>query len=105
MGVSGEKRLPQLPNVPTFAESNIKMPGFEYGAWFGLVAAAGTPDAIVEKINAKLNDMKDDPETRARRSASGAEVKGGSASQFREFLTSQNSVWRSALQKEGVKLH
>ena len=104
MGVTGETRLPQLPNVPTFAESNIKMPGFEYGAWFGLVAAAGTPDAIVDKINAKLNDMKDDQETKARFAASGAEFKGGSAAQFRDFLAEQNSVWRSALQKEGVKL-
>jgi tripartite-type tricarboxylate transporter receptor subunit TctC len=105
MGVTGESRLPQLPNVPTFAESNIKMPGFEYGAWFGLVAAAGTPDAIVDKINAKLNDLKDDQETKARFTASGAEFKGGTAAQFRDFLTEQNSVWRSALQKEGVKLH
>ena len=103
LGVTGENRLAQLPSVPTFSESNIKMRGFEYGAWFGLVASAGTPDDIVEKINAKLNDMKDDKDVKARLAASGAEFKGGTAMQFRDFLVEQDTLWRDTLQKIGVK--
>jgi tripartite-type tricarboxylate transporter receptor subunit TctC len=103
LGITGDKRMPQLPNVPSFSESNIKMPGFEHGAWFGLVAPAGTSDAIIERINKTLNDIKEDDKAKARFAAAGAEFKGGTVAQFGDFLTKQHAHWKDTLQKVGVK--
>jgi tripartite-type tricarboxylate transporter receptor subunit TctC len=76
LAVTGEKRMPQLPDIPTFSESGITMRGFEIGAWFGLVAPAGTPAEIVQKINAALNDMTNDQDAKPRFTAVGAEQVG-----------------------------
>ena len=64
LGVSTEKRLPQLPDVPTIAEAAI--PGFEYTAWVGAFAPAGTPRAIVERLNVELKKAVDHPDVAGR---------------------------------------
>jgi tripartite-type tricarboxylate transporter receptor subunit TctC len=58
LGVSSDKRLPQFPKVPTIAEA---VPGFEWTAWVGSFAPAGTPDAVVNKLNALLKQALADP--------------------------------------------
>lgn len=55
LGITGKKRSPQLPNLPTIAESGL--PGFEFESWFGLIGPAGIPKATVEKLNAAINKV------------------------------------------------
>ena len=59
LAVTGNARLPQLPDVPTFAEAGL--PGFVYDSWFGMMAAAGTPKAIVNQISRDLAEVMADP--------------------------------------------
>lgn len=103
LGVTGEKRMPQLPNIPTFSESGITMRGFEVGAWFGLVAPAGTPADIVQKINAALNDMNNDQDAKTRFIAAGGEFRSGSQKEFADFLVAQDALWGKTLSDLGVK--
>lgn len=103
LAVTGEKRMPQLPNIPTFGESGITMRGFEIGAWFGLVAPAGTPTEIAQKINAALNDMTNDQAAKTRFTAVGAEFRSGSQKEFADFLVAQDALWGKTLSDLGVK--
>jgi tripartite-type tricarboxylate transporter receptor subunit TctC len=103
LAVTGTKRMPQLPDVPTFAESNIAMTGFEYGAWFGIVAPKGTPAAIVEKLNAALKDLNSDTDALHRFSSIGAEFKAGTPQEFQDFLGAQDALWGKTLTDLGVK--
>jgi tripartite-type tricarboxylate transporter receptor subunit TctC len=103
LAVTGDPRMSQLPNVPTFAESNITMRGFEAGAWFGVAAPAGTPAAIVQKVNAALNDMDGDAEAKARFASAGAELKVSTPKEFEQFLGAQHALWGKTLTDLGVK--
>ena len=103
LAVTGENRMPQLPNIPTFGESGITMRGFEIGAWFGLVAPAGTPAEIVQKINAALNHMNNDQDAKTRFIAVGAEFRSGSQREFADFLAAQDAHWGKTLSDLGVK--
>jgi tripartite-type tricarboxylate transporter receptor subunit TctC len=103
LAVTGEKRMPGLPDIPTFGESGITMRGFEIGAWFGLVAPAGTPTEIVQKINAALDDMNNDADAKNRFAAVGAEFRSGSQKDFADFLTAQDAHWGKTLSDLGVK--
>lgn len=103
LAVTGKKRMPQLPNIPTFDESGITMRGFEIGAWFGLVAPAGTPAEIAQKINAALNDMANNQDAKTRFATAGAEFRSGSQKEFADFLVAQDALWGKALSDLGVK--
>jgi tripartite-type tricarboxylate transporter receptor subunit TctC len=103
LAVTGSKRMTQLPNVPTFSESNITLRGFEDGAWYGVVAPAGTPPALVEKINKALNDINGDAEAKARFAAVGANFKAGTPKEFGDFLAAQDALWGKTLADLGVK--
>lgn len=103
LGVTGDHRMVQLPNVPTFAESGITMRGFEYGAWYGLVTPVGTPQPIIAKINAALNTMKTDADVNRRFISSGAEFKEGTPKDYQDFLIEQDALWGAMLNDMGVK--
>ncbi|WP_295850460.1 tripartite tricarboxylate transporter substrate binding protein [Tardiphaga sp.] len=103
LGLTGNHRLKMMPNVPTFAESGIKMRGFEDGAWFGILAPAGTPQPIIAKLNGALNDMKSDTDMKVRFDAIGAEFKGGSSKAYHDFMVEQDVLWATTLDELGVK--
>ncbi len=71
VGVSGAKRAPQLPDIPTIAESGL--PGYRFDYWYGMLAPAKTPRAIVEKLNREITDIMKSEEVRARWVALGVE--------------------------------
>ena len=103
LGVSGEKRVAALPNVPTFAE--LKLDDMNWMAFFGLVAPKGTPDAVVKKLNAALLQVLEMPEVRGKLSAQQAIVAGGSPEAFeaqimREFARMQRAVAAAGIQLE-----
>jgi tripartite-type tricarboxylate transporter receptor subunit TctC len=64
LGVTSEKRIPQLPDVPTIAEAGL--PGFEYTAWVGALAPAGTPRPIIDRIHAEIKKVMDNPDVSGR---------------------------------------
>lgn len=103
LAVTGETRMRQLPNVPTFSENGIDLRGFEAGAWFGVVTPAGTPPAIIEKINAALQALDDDVDAKTKVSSVGARLKVGSTKEFQDFLRTQDALWGKMLIDFGIK--
>jgi tripartite-type tricarboxylate transporter receptor subunit TctC len=95
IAVSGPRRLPDLPDVPTFAEAG--MPSFDAPSWYGLVAPAGTPAPIVEKLNQALNELLKEPATLERLRQLGAEPVGGTPAQFAQFMATQQEMWAKVI--------
>jgi tripartite-type tricarboxylate transporter receptor subunit TctC len=88
LGVTGNERIKSMPDLPTFAENGIQMTGFERGSWYGIAAPAGTPDAIVAKLNAALNKAVRNKEARDKMAKSEIHLQGGTPEEFRDFVTS-----------------
>jgi tripartite-type tricarboxylate transporter receptor subunit TctC len=84
LAVTSAKRTPQLPNVPTMAEAGVT--GYEFGAWHGIAVRSGTPQPIIDKLNATLNAIFKEPEFRTRWEAIGTPVVAGSAAAFGELI-------------------
>lgn len=89
LAVSTKTRSPALPDVPTLAESGL--PGFEFVAWHGIAAPAGTPQAIVHKLNGVINEIFKDPEFRTRWEAIGTPVVGGTPEAFGALIRSETT--------------
>lgn len=103
LGVTGDKRLESLPDVPTFTESGIAMKGFEGGSWYGIVAPAGTPDTVVAKLNGALNEAVRDKALRERLAAGGIELTSGTPKAFYDFIATQHAFWGETLRAAGVR--
>ena len=101
LGTSGTKRTPLAPDVPTVAEAGV--PGYEVTVWFGLVAPAGTPREIVQKLNAEVLKILAMPDVRERFLAQGVEPVGSTPEQFGEHIRAQMSKWSKVVQDAGVK--
>ena len=84
LAVTSAKRTPQLPQVPTMAEAGVT--GYEFGAWHGIAVRAGTPPAIIDKLNGTLNAIFKEPEFRTKWEAIGTPVVAGSAAAFGELI-------------------
>lgn len=102
IAVTTKNRAPALPDVPTMNESGL--PGFDYYAWHGIVAAAGTPPAIIAKYNKALNEIFADPEFRKRWEAIGSEVIGGSSEDFTKLIQSESVRLGELVKSLGVQL-
>jgi tripartite-type tricarboxylate transporter receptor subunit TctC len=87
LAISTPRRLPQLPDVPTFEEAGIK--GFDVTNWYGVMAPAGTPGEIVAKLNADINKAMQVPEVRARLQAVGTQLNEQSAAEFQAFVRNE----------------
>jgi len=83
LGIAHDARHPAAPEVPTFKEQGIDL---VFGSWFGFLVPAGTPEPVVEKINAGLNDAIKDPQVRGALDRAGLFVMGGTPGEFAEFL-------------------
>lgn len=102
LGVTADKRSVALPEVPTFAEAGV--PGYESIGWFGIVAPAGTPAAVISRLNAELQAALHDPETRRRIIASGAEPMPGTAAAFRSMIDSEIVKWANVIKVSGARI-
>lgn len=91
LGVSSARRNPALPNVPTVAESGV--PGFDVNEWLGIFAPAGTPPAVVEKLNAAANAALRHPEVLEKLRGVGAETVGGPPDMLGAHLRSEVGRW------------
>lgn len=97
LAVTDKVRSPVTPDVPTIAESGY--PGFDAVGWHGILAPAGTPPAIIAKLNAAIVDVLKDPETKALLSAQATTAVGDSPGQFAAFIKEDVAKW-SAIAKE-----
>ncbi len=100
LAVSTPQRLPQFPNVPTFNESG--MPNFTFNSWFAMVAPAGTPPAIVERLNREVRLAVEDPATREKLLAIGVTPRGTSAAEFGAATKAQYELYRKVIQDKGI---
>jgi len=96
LAVTSSNRLPGLENVPTVAES---LPGFESIGWFALFAPAGTPEAVIGRINADVNRLLEDKELVGRLADLGVYPMHGGAGDLRAFVRNQQAVWKGTVQE------
>jgi len=102
LAVSTATRHPQLPNVPTMIESGI--PDFVLTFWSGVVAPAGTPANIVDKLNAAINKGLKSQAVRDTLASVGAETHPGSAQDFAAFIASETHNWGSIAKLANIKI-
>jgi len=102
LAVASKVRNPALPNVPTLDEVGIT--GVYAGAWYGVMAPAGTPRAIVERLNRELNAVLAAPEMKKRMVEFGAEIGGGSAESFGQFMASELTRYAEVVKLSGAKV-
>ncbi len=101
LAVSGEKRTPQLAEVPTVAESGF--PGFNVITWNGLVVPAGTPKPIVDRLAAEIGRAAKDPAFVARLASLGADPLGDTPEEFAARISADLDLWREAVTAAGIK--
>jgi tripartite-type tricarboxylate transporter receptor subunit TctC len=102
LAIGAEKRHPDYPSAPTMAESGFA--GFEATApWVGLISPAGTPVAIVNRLNEEINKSLAKPETKERLRTLGATTVGGLPADFAEFLKKDYDRWSRVIKAAGVK--
>jgi len=101
LGVIGQRRIAALPMVPTFAEGGIA--GFEAGLWFGLNAPAGTPRAVVDRLNSELARALEQAEVKAQLAGQGIEVAPGSSGQFAALIAAETDKWARVVKGAGLK--
>jgi tripartite-type tricarboxylate transporter receptor subunit TctC len=101
VAVAWKHRLEPLPNVPTMAEAGYAL---DAAYWFGLMAPAGTPPAVIGKLEKALADTVAQPEVRKRLADMGTLVTPMNAKEFGAFIQSEMTKWRDAVSKAGVKI-
>lgn len=100
MGQVAPARVKQLPDVPTMKELGIE--GMEAGSWFGLFVARGTPQPIIDKINAQVAAILKEPETLDALEKQGATPVGGSAQDFAAMVKRDYENWKPVVQRSGA---
>jgi len=101
IAVTTAKRSSALPNVPTVAEAGL--PGYELSPWFAVYMPAGTPPAIIERMNAALLEAMKLPEVKARFAIIGAEAIGSTPAQLAAHLDAEMAKWGKIIQARGIR--
>lgn len=102
LAVTSAQRLPMLKDVPTMIESGY--PGFVAVTWSGLLAPAGTPPAVVARLNSEIDKILKQPEVQAKLAAEGSTPTGGSAAQFAETIRSEHARWGALIREANIKI-
>ena len=101
LAVAHEKRLPSLPDTPTFAELGIQ--GMEISNWFGIVAPKGTPKPIIDKLNQAINRALQEPDLAQRITVPGNVIGGGTPEAFSSLIASETTRWTRLIKEKGIK--
>jgi tripartite-type tricarboxylate transporter receptor subunit TctC len=102
LGTTGAKRSAVMPEVPTIAEAGV--PGYEATIWLGLMAPAGTPRPVLEKLNAEVNKVLNAPDVKETWSKQGAVPMGMTIDQFDKFLRQDIVKWAKVVKLSGAKV-
>jgi tripartite-type tricarboxylate transporter receptor subunit TctC len=103
IAVSGGHRSALMPDVPTVAESGL--PGFDVTTWYGLVAPAGVPDAIVNKLSAEVAAILARADVRERLTTAGTEPQSMTPQEFATFIGGEQAKWRKLIADVGMTLN
>ncbi|HKW37268.1 MAG TPA: tripartite tricarboxylate transporter substrate binding protein [Burkholderiales bacterium] len=99
LATSGRQRSPHFPDLPTIADF---YPGFETTSWVGAIAPAGTPRAIIEKLNATLGRILAEADVKARFDTQSAEIVASTPEQFGEFIKSESAKWGKVIRDKNI---
>ena len=102
LAIGANKRSPVVPDVPTIIESGF--PGYELYAWWGIVAPAGTPGAVREKLRREITTVLQDPETTTRLVADSAEPMNLTPAEFRRMIRDQLKKWSDVAEQAGIRV-
>ena len=101
LAVSTPSRTPVLPDVPTIAESGVE--GYASDVWFGVIAPAGTPGPVVDKLHGEIVRIVKSPEMQASLAAQGAAPVGNSPSEFAALIDDEFAKWADVIKRTGIK--
>ncbi len=102
LAVSGIKRSPAFPDLPTIAEAGV--PGYAAPTWTGVIAPAGVPRPIVDKLNAAINKALKSEAFKEKFAKTGDEPGGGTPEEFAETIRTDSAKWADVIKRAGVKL-
>jgi len=101
LAVTGAKRSPAAPDLPTVAENGL--PGYAFDVWYGVFATAKTPRTVLAKLNADVNTALRDAETAKRFASAGVDLIGGSVEDSNKYLQSEMTKWAKVIREAGIK--
>jgi tripartite-type tricarboxylate transporter receptor subunit TctC len=90
-----------MPEVPTIAEAGV--PGYEVSNWWGILAPAGTPQPVLDRLYKEITGILDAPDTRKRFELEGAEVARMKPAEFAAFVTQETEKWTRVVKEAGIK--
>lgn len=102
IAVTGPARSAAFPDVPTLAEAGV--PGYEATTWSGVVAPAGVPRPIVDKLNAGINRSIASPTMKEKYAVIGDDLVGGTPEEFAAFIRKENTKWAEVIKRSGAKI-
>lgn len=102
LAVTGLKRSPSLPTLPTVSEAGV--PGFETTAWYGALVPAGTPQNVIKKLNSDFVRAIKLPDVQERIISNGAEPVGSTPQQFAEFIQNELTKWAKVVRESGARV-
>jgi tripartite-type tricarboxylate transporter receptor subunit TctC len=100
-GVTGAKRASTLPDMPTIAESGV--PGYEYSTWYGLVAPAGVPRTIIDRLNKATVAVLNTPEIQQRFVSQGLDLIPSTSAHYAAYLKSETEKWTKVVRAAGIE--
>jgi tripartite-type tricarboxylate transporter receptor subunit TctC len=101
LAISSKQRSPIVKELPSVAEAGV--PGFDVSVWFGVMAPAGTPRAVIHQLNAQINAVLQLPQIRQAFASQGVETAGSTSEQFALFLAAQRTKWSKIVKEAGIK--
>jgi tripartite-type tricarboxylate transporter receptor subunit TctC len=102
LAVTGERRSPAFPDLPTVAEAGV--PGYAAPTWSGVIAPAGTPKPIIDTLNAAANKALQSDAFKSKIAQIGDDVAGGAPDEFAALIASEYKKWGDVIQRAGIKL-
>ena len=101
LAVSSAKRTPALPDLPTIKEAGV--PGYEFSTWYGMLTTAGTPPAIVNRLNQAAHKALTSPELVKKLQTAALDPEPNSPAEFRNLIASEIAKWRKVIKEAGIK--